>query len=156
MRNRLLLRLQSLSVLLVARLLACVYSADWKMNDLCRWIQEAANSHKFTNIINSRHDNGEINFDAKLSISNIDYYSFAYEKGQLTDPTLEDKEGKYSNETNVCERQGRCGLGCIADSRHSLDKKIYQAIINGKPIEIFPLCEVSSIEENSSADPEYR
>lgn len=118
--------------------------------------QEAANFLKFNNIINSRHDNGEINFDAKLSISNIDYYSFAYEKGHLTDPTLEDKEGKYSNETNVCERQGRCGLGCIADSRHSLDKKIYQAIINGKPIEIFPLCEVSSIEEISSADPEYR
>ena len=114
--------------------------------------QEAANSLKFNNIINSRHDNGEINFDAKLSISNID---IASEKGHLTDPALEEKQGKYSNETNVCERQGRCGLGCIADSRHSLDKKIYKAITNGKPIEIFPLCEVDSIEESSS-DPEYK
>jgi choline dehydrogenase-like flavoprotein len=116
--------------------------------------QEAANSLKSNDIINGRHDNGEINFDAKLSISDIDYYSFASGKGHLVDTTLE--EGKYFNETNVCERQGRCGLGCIADSRHSLDKKIYQAITNGKPIEIFPLCEVNSIAENSSADPEYK
>ena len=79
----------------------------------------------------------------------------AAENGHLIHPTLEEAT-KYSEEANLCERQGRCGLGCIADARHSLDKKIYEAISNGKPIDVVPLCEVNSIEENSSTDHEYK
>src|SRR5918992_568904 len=32
---------------------------------------------------------------------------------------------KYFAETNVCERQGRCALGCIPGARHTNNKKIY-------------------------------
>ncbi len=44
----------------------------------------------------------------------------------------------------------------MPDSRHSLEKKIYAAINMGKPIEIYPLCEVDSIEENQDAYYKYR
>ena len=87
-----------------------------------RVFQEAPNSLKFNNIMNSRDDNGEINLDAKLSITDVGHNSFAAENGHLIHPTLEEAT-KYSKEANLCERQGRCGLGCIADARHSLDKK---------------------------------
>jgi len=63
-------------------------------------------------------------------------------------PTRCEKE-KYSKERNICQRQGRCGLGCIPDARHTLNKQLYDAIYNKKPIDIFPLCKVDHIEENN-------
>jgi cholesterol oxidase len=58
-------------------------------------------------------------------------------------------ETKYSNETNVCQRQGRCGLGCIPGARHTLNKQIFSHISKGLPIDVHPLCEVLEIEELS-------
>jgi cholesterol oxidase len=51
-------------------------------------------------------------------------------------------------ETNICERQGRCGLGCIPGARHTLNKQIFTHInILNLPIDVHPLCEVLEIEE---------
>ena len=57
---------------------------------------------------------------------------------------------KYINsmETNICERQGRCGLGCIPGARHTLSEQIFTNINRlGLPIDVHPLCEVLEIEE---------
>jgi cholesterol oxidase len=121
-----------------------------------RVFQEAARSinSKFNNILNEKNNAGDINLDAKLSITEISNDSFVVENDDLIHPTLEEAR-KYSNQTNICQRHGRCGLGCLPDARHSMDKKIFEAINNGKPIHVFPLCEVISIEETLD-DHDYR
>jgi cholesterol oxidase len=84
--------------------------------------------------------------NAKLSITDISKDLFSSSNGR---PNQQDIE-KYSNfrETNICERHGRCGLGCIPDARHTLNKELFNAIDNLKlPIDIHPLCEVVEIEE---------
>ena len=93
--------------------------------------------------------------DARLSITDVFKDLFVVDDSddpkhtqrRIIHPTIDEVQ-KYSNEENVCQREGRCGLGCIPDSRHSLEKKFYTAINMGKPLEIYPLCEVDSIEEN--------
>ncbi|HEY6534741.1 MAG TPA: hypothetical protein VIY08_02885, partial [Candidatus Nitrosocosmicus sp.] len=94
-------------------------------------------THKLTN---------EQNLDANLSITNINEGLF-----DGLHPTRGEKE-KYSKEHNICQRQGRCGLGCIPDARHTLNKQLYKAISNEKPIDIFPLCKVDHIGENNEDD----
>ncbi len=89
----------------------------------------------------------EQNLDAKLSITNINEGLF-----NKSHPTKGEKK-KYSKESNVYQRQGRCGLGCVPDARHTLNKQLYDAIsTDGKPIDIFPLCKVDHIEENNEED----
>ena len=124
--------------------------------------QKAANSisNKYrTGIINNKKANGELNLDARLSITDVFKDLFVVDDinnpQHIIHPTLDEVQ-KYSKEENVCQREGRCGLGCIPDSRHSMEKKIYTAIDTGKPIEIFPLCEVDSIEESQNADYKYK
>ena len=84
--------------------------------------------------------------DAKLSITDISTNVFdRSDRG----PNQRDIE-KFSSamETNICERQGRCGLGCIPDARHTLDKQIFMHInLLQLPIDVQPLCEVLEIEE---------
>jgi cholesterol oxidase len=59
-------------------------------------------------------------------------------------------------ETNICERQGRCGLGCIPGARHTLNKQIFSHInILKLPIDIHPLCQVLEVEELSPGQ-EYK
>ena len=89
-------------------------------------------------------------FDAKLSITDISTDVFNSASGR---PNQQDIE-KFSNQNNVCQRQGRCILGCIPGARHTLNKQIYNAISHGKPLDVFPLCEVTNIEE--SGDPEFK
>jgi choline dehydrogenase-like flavoprotein len=81
--------------------------------------------------------------DAKLSITDIPTDVFDPKAGR---PNQEDIR-KYSEEENICQRRGRCGLGCVPDSRHTLDNKLFKAIEKGLPIDIHPLCEVLDIEE---------
>src|SRR5215211_2268384 len=85
--------------------------------------------------------------DAKLSITDIPTSVFDPAAGR---PNQEDIR-KYSEERNICQRRGRCGLGCVPDSRHTLDNKLFKAINEkdekGLPIDIHPLCEVLDIEE---------
>jgi cholesterol oxidase len=88
--------------------------------------------------------------NAKLSITDISTDVFNTATGH---PTQQDIN-KFSKQNNVCQRQGRCVLGCIPGARHTLNKQIHKAISDGKPLEVFPLCEVTNIEE--SGDPEFK
>ena len=119
--------------------------------------QNAANSinNKYHNVINSKKENGKPNLDAKLSITDVFNDLSVVADNNNLHPTI-DKVQEYSKEENVCQRHGRCGLGCITDARHSLEKKIYTAINRGKPVEIFPLCEVVNIEENQHTYYKYK
>ena len=91
--------------------------------------------------------------DAQLSITDISsdvFYS-------NIDRPNQDDITKYSSflEKNICQRQGRCGLGCITEARHTLDKQIVNAINTKKfPIDVHPLCEVLEIYE--IGEQEYR
>ena len=135
-----------------------------------RVFQEAAKaiSDSKGNIINIK------NLDATLSITEmpeaghvfsnegpLEYYA-KVDKGkeveELSD--LEKRqifETKYKDETNLCQRQGRCVLGCIPGARHTLNKRLHRAIDKDKlPLDIHPLCEVIDIKEVSDPDPDYR
>jgi len=79
------------------------------------------------------------NYDAKLSITDISQDVF--KPGHPTP----DEITKYQKEQNVCERQGRCVLGCIPGARHTLNKRLFEALQN-KPLDVLPLCEVHHIE----------
>jgi choline dehydrogenase-like flavoprotein len=93
---------------------------------------------------------GIFDFDARLSITDISTDVFNPTIGR---PNQQDIE-KFSKQNNVCQRQGRCVLGCIPGARHTLNKQIYNAISGGTPLDVFPLCEVTNIEE--SGDPEFK
>ena len=65
---------------------------------------------------------------------------------------------KYSAEQNVCERQGRCALGCIPGARHTFSKKTYDIIKDPnkkKHFEVRALCEVYDIEPLSGVGSTY-
>lgn len=87
-------------------------------------------------------------FDADLSITDISFGAF----NDLGRPDDADKAKFKDNETNTCQRQGRCVLGCIPGSRHTLNKFLVGAISKQKPLDIHPLCEVDTIEENKGDD----
>lgn len=84
--------------------------------------------------------------DAKLSITDISTNIFDHSAGRPNEMDI--KKFNSTMETNICERQGRCGLGCIPDARHTLDKQLFMHInLLELPIDIHPLCEVLEIEE---------
>lgn len=57
-------------------------------------------------------------------------------------------------QTNVCERQARCNLGCLPGARHTLNKRLFRALEEDQPLEVRPLCEATKIDyEESSAFP---
>ena len=63
---------------------------------------------------------------------------------------------KYAVETNICERRGRCVLGCVPDARHTNDKKIFDALTNEDKknyLDVRALCQVNDIEP---LDGEYK
>jgi GMC oxidoreductase len=83
---------------------------------------------------------------AKLSITDIPTNVFDHSNGRPNQGDIK----KFSSvmEANICQRQGRCGLGCIPDARHTLDKQIFTHINLLKlPIDVHPLCEAVEIEE---------
>ena len=85
-------------------------------------------------------------WDAKLSITDISADVFKPVDGRPNQTDIQ----KYASvmETNICERQGRCGLGCIPGARHTLNKQIFAHInLLNLPIDVHPLCEVLEIEE---------
>ena len=90
------------------------------------------------------------NLNAKLSITDISTDVFNTAGGHPNPQEI----NKFSKQNNVCQRQGRCVLGCIPGARHTLNKQIHKAISDGKPLEVFPLCEVTNIEE--SGDPQFK
>jgi hypothetical protein len=95
---------------------------------------------------NERDPQDNLIWDAKLSITDISADVFKPVGGRPNETDIK----KYSNamETNICERQGRCGLGCIPGSRHTLNKQIFTHINKlNLPIDVHPLCEGLEIEE---------
>ena len=100
--------------------------------------------------------------DAKLSITDIQDTEIPFsEAGTLEldketiekttseelKETLQEIKNKHKKEANVCQRHGRCVLGCIAEARHTLSDQLYSKIRNGAPLDIHPLCEVINIGE---------
>jgi len=65
---------------------------------------------------------------------------------------------KYQNpmQTNVCQRQARCNLGCIPGARHTMNKRLFQAILGGKPIVIKSMCEAYRIEYQENQQYPYQ
>ena len=104
-----------------------------------------------------------LDFDVKLSITEVPFNSFALSKipntsnFKIDSPTIS-QANNLSKQTNACQRQGRCVLGCIPGARHTLNKQLQGAIEKGMPIDIFPLCEVVDIEEKAAnePDPEFK
>lgn len=66
---------------------------------------------------------------------------------------------KYFAEPNVCERQGRCVLGCIPLARHLNNKKLFDYLnhpAKRKHFEVRALSEVYDIEPLTSSSYRYR
>jgi len=108
--------------------------------------------------VSNSHD-----LDARLSITEVPFNSFALEQipsstnFKVKNPSIS-QTNDLSKQTNVCQRQGRCVLGCIPGARHTLNKQLHGAIEKGIPIEIFPLCVVENIEKKAAnePDPEFK
>jgi len=109
--------------------------------------------------------------DAKLSITDIPDTRVLFSKvGPLElnnsiekmtpeelKQTLVKINNKYGKENNVCQRQGRCILGCIPGARHTLNKQIFTKIKNeGSRLEVHPLCEVIDIGETTEGQQDYK
>jgi choline dehydrogenase-like flavoprotein len=92
-------------------------------------------------------------FDADLSITDVPTSTFGFDKNNMKNshPWISEIN-KYSSitQTNECQRQGRCNLGCIPGARHTLNKRLFNVIHpqtgSPKPLEIKELCEVYDIE----------
>jgi cholesterol oxidase len=92
--------------------------------------------------------------DANLSITDLSKGVFNPDTGR---PNQDDIK-KYSEfiEKNICQRQGRCGLGCIAEARHTLSKHLFNAMVDEcLPVDIQPLCEVLEVRELNGQDYKY-
>ena len=131
------------------------------------------NSSGNYDIINTLKPNGQLDLDARLSITDVSSGLFALQKENTAPPKVSIKNptisetNKYSRpvQTNTCQRQGRCGLGCIPGARHTLNKRLVDAMHpkptstnpnpKPKPIDVLALCQVNSIEENSTGS-EYK
>ncbi|HZI71228.1 MAG TPA: GMC oxidoreductase, partial [Nitrososphaeraceae archaeon] len=125
------------------------------------------------NPVTDPNGNPVLDFDANLSITDIPQSLF--KKGGPLEPApdgplspqkigsisqqdlqkIQEILVKYPKEANVCQRQGRCVLGCIPGARHTLNKQLYNAMIANKPIDILPLCEVKSIKTTGDTDYKY-
>jgi choline dehydrogenase-like flavoprotein len=108
--------------------------------------------------------------DAKLSITDIPETEVLFSKeGPLglnnedieamtleeLKETLHKIKNKYEKEMNVCQRKGRCVLGCVMGARHTLSEQIYSTIRQGAKIDVHPLCEVIDIGE-TAGEPGYK
>src|SRR6266487_1186375 len=113
-------------------------------------------------------------YAANLSITDIPYRKdekTLFKKGDSfssvlssiqTNPQMQEKLAvllrKYFGEPNVCERQGRCALGCIPGARHTNKKKIFDYLKDqnkSKHFVVRPLCEVYDIEPLPSGGSTY-
>ena len=92
----------------------------------------------------------------------LEFYAKVDSNKNVEDLTIPEKlstfDTKYKKETNVCQRQGRCGIGCIPGARHTLNKEIHKAIDKDKlPLDVHPLCEVIDIKEiDNPQDPLFK
>jgi choline dehydrogenase-like flavoprotein len=116
------------------------------------------------NIIRDQNGNELTDFDVNLSITDVPDGLMALQKSTdpthtspaIKHPTVPEVNQYFQKQTNVCQRQGRCGLGCIPGARHSLNKQIHNAIKAKMPIDVIPLCQVDTIEVTGNSEYRYR
>ncbi len=125
-----------------------------------RIFQEAANTIRNrpeARIINPVEDfpgDPNLGFAVDLSITDVPTKVF-------TDLTISDRRVgdvteseiaevlKQQNQQNVCQRQGRCNLGCLPGARHTLNKKMVAALqkqAQDGVLNVQALCEAELIE----------
>jgi choline dehydrogenase-like flavoprotein len=109
-------------------------------------------------IINVTNEGDKVigNFDLNLTITNVPAGLF---KGQ--NPSEEEIRRLLDKQESVCQRQGRCVLGCIPDARHTLSDYLFDAMNpeppkKPKPIEVRELCEVYDIEFKEGDEYKYK
>lgn len=108
-------------------------------------------------IVNTKIENGKIvgDFDLNLSITNIPadlFDSLPPDEGEL--------KRLLDRQECVCQRQGRCVLGCIPGARHTFAQYLAAAMnpkppATQKPLEVKELCEVFDIEFREVEDHKY-
>ena len=106
------------------------------------------------NPITDSNGKAVLNADAMLSITDMSKDIFNPKTGH---PNKDDVK-KYSVfiQKNICQRQGRCGLGCIAEARHTMSDHLFSAIvIEHLPLDVHPLCEVLEVYEINEQDYKY-
>ena len=109
---------------------------------------------KVHNVIDT---NRILDLDARLSITDIPTSVFDTANNHPTPDDIQKYAITTNKQNNVCQRQGRCGLGCIPGARHTLNKQLYGAIFGNQPMDVFPLCEVITIEKiDGDGDYKYR
>lgn len=111
-----------------------------------------------TDIINIKNEGGKIlgDFDLDLSITNVPANLY---DGQV--PYWEELERLLKKQENICQRQGRCVLGCIPGARHTFGNLLADAMnpkppAKPKPLEVRALCDVYDIEFNEDAEYKYK
>ncbi len=111
--------------------------------------QEAAKSLQKVNknVINTPEEG----YDLNLSITDL--------PSQLFQNPTPEVIAKYQSpiQTNVCQRQARCNLGCIPGARHTLNKRLFMALTSEppKPLAVKPLCEAYRIEYSEGQEFPY-
>ncbi len=109
-------------------------------------------------IVNTKVENGKVvgDFDLDLSITNVPAGLFAG-----STPDEDELKRLLDKQECVCQRQGRCVLGCIPGARHTFGQCLARAM-NPKPparplpLQVQELCEVYDIEFRMNEDYKYR
>ncbi len=110
-------------------------------------------------IINVKIEGGRIagDFDLDLSITNVPAGLFQ----GLQPPSDEELRRLLDRQESICQRQGRCVLGCIPGARHTFGQYLALAMnprppAKPKPLEVRELCEVYDIEFQEGEEYKYR
>ena len=111
-----------------------------------------------TDIVNVKNEGGKVvgDFDLNLSITNVPAGLF-----DGSDPSSDEIKRLLKNQENVCQRQGRCVLGCVPNARHTFSHQLFNAINpeppeKPKPMEIREMCEIYDIEFNEGDEYKYK
>lgn len=110
-------------------------------------------------IVNIKDVDGKTvgDFDLDLSITDIPAGLFS----GPSPPSVEELRRLLETQENICQRQGRCVLGCIPNARHTLSTLLLDAmnpVPPGKPrpIEVRELCDVYDIEFSEGEEYKYK
>jgi choline dehydrogenase-like flavoprotein len=110
-------------------------------------------------IVNVKNENSRLvgDFDLDLSITNIPAGLF----NGSTPPAEGEIKRLLDKQVGVCQRQGRCVLGCIPNARHTFGNYLFEFIncrtsADPCPLEVRELCEVFDIEFDETAPYKYK
>ena len=116
-----------------------IYAVDLSITDIPYRKDEKTifkkGSDQYTTVLNAIQTNAQVQQDVALFLK------------------------KYFAETNVCERQGRCAIGCIPGARHTNNKKLFDYLkspTKKNHFDVYPLCEVYDIEPLTTGAYKYK